>query len=109
LMLFSLGVRVADADLSEWRVGLIGAVLSPVLGVAAAALMVALLNPPPLQAGVLILFGALPPAVMNFLFAERYAQEPAKVAAIVVLGNLLSVLSLPLALAYVLPRYAGGG
>jgi predicted permease len=106
IMLFSLGVRIAYSDLSEWKVGVLGALLSPAAGIAAAALMLALFDLPPMQAGVLLLFGALPPAVMNFLFAERYRQEPAKVAAIVVLGNLFSVLSLPLVLAYVLPRYA---
>lgn len=105
LMLFSLGVRVASADLSEWRVGALGAIISPLAGVAAAAIVLSFLELPPLQHGILILMGALPPAVMNFLFAERYHQEPAKVAAIVVLGNLFSVISLPLALAFVLPRY----
>lgn len=105
LMLISLGVRIAQADLSEWRVGLLGGLLSPLAGIAAAALMLGWLDLPRMQAGVLLLFGALPPAVMNFLFAERYRQEPAKVAAIVVMGNLLSVVVLPLVLAYVLPRY----
>jgi predicted permease len=47
----------------------------------------------------------VPPAVLNFLFAEAYEQEPAKVASIVMLGNLATVVTLPLALAYVLPRY----
>jgi len=44
----------------------------------------------------------LPPAVLNFLFAERYKQEPHRVASIVLIGNLAALLFLPLALAYVL-------
>jgi predicted permease len=58
-----------------------------------------------MYAGVLVLFGALPPAVLNFMLAEKYRQEPSKVASIVIVGNLFAVVAIPLALAYVLPRY----
>ena len=51
---------------------------------------------------MLLVFGALPPAVLNFLFAERYKQEPERVASIVLIGNLAALLFLPLALALVL-------
>jgi hypothetical protein len=36
-------------------------------------------------------FGALPPAVLNYVFAERYRQEPDKVASIVMIGNVADV------------------
>ena len=39
------------------------------------------------------------PAVLNYMFAERYNQEPEKVASMVLLGNVAAVLFLPLALA----------
>ncbi len=106
LMLFSLGVKLISADLSEWKIGLLGAIISPLSGVLLAWMFLQFVELPPIQAGCLFLFGVLPPAVMNFLFAERYCQEPAKVASIVVLGNLLSVVTLPLALAYALPRFS---
>ncbi len=99
-------MRLTDADFSEWRIGLLGAVFAPVIGVLIAALMLMLLHLPKTQAGVLFLFGCLPPAVLNFLFAERYNQEPTKVASIVMLSNLASVVTLPAALAYALPRFA---
>jgi predicted permease len=54
-----------------------------------------------MQTAQLLVFGALPPAVLNYIFAERYDQEPDKVAAIVLTGNLLSLLFVPLALAIV--------
>jgi malate permease and related proteins len=44
------------------------------------------------------LFAALPPAVMQFILAERYQQEPEKVAAMILLGNALAVIFVPLAL-----------
>ncbi|MEY5098821.1 MAG: hypothetical protein RJA36_1540, partial [Pseudomonadota bacterium] len=43
-----------------------------------------------------------PPAVLNFMFAERYKQEPDKVASMVLLGNVAAVVFLPLALALTL-------
>lgn len=105
LMLFSLGVRLTDADLSEWRIGLTGALAAPLIGMAIVIPLLAILDLPPLQAGALFLFAALPPAVLNFLFAERYDQEPAKVASIVMLGHLAALVTIPLALAYALPRF----
>lgn len=102
LMLFSLGVRLADARLAAWRVGLGGALLRPLAGMGVAAGLLALVELPPLQRGLLLVFGALPPAVLNYIFAERYGQEPERVAAIVVIGNLLALAFLPLALALTL-------
>ncbi|MCW8974928.1 MAG: AEC family transporter, partial [Sedimenticola sp.] len=40
----------------------------------------------------------------NFMIAEKYNQEPRKVASIVMMGNLGSVLIIPLALAYILAQ-----
>jgi len=105
LMLFSLGVRLAYADLGEWRIGLVAAVTTPVIGVAAALAIVQLFGMEGIFAGALILFGALPPAVLNYILAEQYRQEPSKVASIVIIGNLFALISIPLVLAYVLPRY----
>ena len=51
---------------------------------------------------LLLVFGALPPAVLNYVFAERYRCEPDKVASIVMIGNLFALLFIPLALGYVL-------
>jgi hypothetical protein len=50
----------------------------------------------------LIVFAALPPAVLNFMLAERYDIEPHRVAAVVLLGNLVSLAVLPVVLLYVL-------
>ena len=52
---------------------------------------------------MLLVFGALPPAVMNFLFAERYQRDPHTVAAFVLVGNLAALVMLPVALVLVLP------
>jgi len=102
LLLVSLGTRLTDIDLREWRLGLLGAIACPVTGVLMVLILTPFLRLVPGEQALLILFGALPPAVLNFLVAERYRQEPSRVAAIVMIGNLGAVVSVPLALAYAL-------
>jgi len=102
LLLFSLGVRLAVSTWSDVRLGLIGAVVCPATGMLFAWLLTPLLGLDGRDAALLMLFGALPPAVLNFVFAERYRQEPAKVASIVMIGNLGALVFVPLALALTL-------
>ncbi len=104
LMLFALGVRLADVRFSDSTTGLIAAIVRPVAGMGTAAFLGWLMNLPSMQLAELILFGSLPPAVMNYMFAERYQQEPHKVASIVMIGNIAGLLFIPLALLIVLPR-----
>ena len=102
LLLFSLGVRMTDVSFGEWKLALGSALLRPLAGMAVASAVIALLGLAGRDAAMLFVFGALPPAVLNFLFAERYKQEPQRVASIVLVGNLATLLFLPLALAWVL-------
>jgi hypothetical protein len=44
----------------------------------------------------LFLFAALPPAVANYIIAEKVGHEPGQVATIVLFGNLGSVVVLPI-------------
>jgi predicted permease len=102
LLLVSLGTRLTAIDLREWRLGLLGAIVCPVTGVLMVMILTPFLKLVPGEQALLILFGVLPPAVLNFLVAERYRQEPSRVAAIVMIGNLGAIVSVPLALAYAL-------
>ena len=103
LMLFTLGIALAGAYFSAWRLGLwYGALVVPAVGIIAAVLILLILPLSDLQQRMLILYGALPPAVMTFIFAQRYNQEPDQVAAIVMIGNMLSVLVIPVVLFFVL-------
>lgn len=102
LLLFSLGVRMTDVSFSEWKVATGSALLRPLAGMLIAVAVIQLLGLQGREAAMLIVFGALPPAVLNFLFAERYQQEPQRVASIVLIGNIAALVFLPLALALVL-------
>jgi len=61
-----------------------------------------LLGLPAEQQGIFLLFAALPPAVLNYMVAEVYNQEPQRVASIVMVGNLAALLTIPAMLALVL-------
>jgi predicted permease len=98
MMLLSLGVRLYEVSFDDWRIGIVGGLVCPLTGIAIAALLAPLLDLDPLQQGLLILFGSLPPAVLNFMVAEQFRQEPGKVASIVLIGNLLSIIFVPLGL-----------
>ena len=105
LMLFALGVRLCDVSFEHWELGLVGAIVCPLTGLLAAALVIWLVPLSPMQQGMVWVFASLPPAVLNFLIADRYHQEPAKVAAIVLIGNLGSVLFVPLGLMLALQQF----
>ncbi|BBO22028.1 MAG: AEC family transporter [Rhodocyclaceae bacterium] len=99
LLLFALGVRLAGASFHAWGIGLAGAVARPVLGMLIAWGAGRALGLSTEHQAMLLVFGALPPAVLNYVFAERYAQEPDKVASIVMVGNVAALLFIPVALA----------
>lgn len=104
LLLFSLGVRLTDSAAKDMKLGLVGAALCPLAGMAVAWAMVPLLGLDGMQASMLLIFGALPPAVLNYIFAEKYRQEPERVASIVMIGNTATLVFIPLALFVALPR-----
>ncbi len=99
LMIFSLGVRLSGARLAAWRIGLAGAVITPLTGMLTAWVFGELVDLRAMDRDILFVFGALPPAVSSFILAEQYQQEPDKVASIVILGNASALLFVPLALA----------
>lgn len=98
LMLFSLGVRLNTAPFAQWRIGLVGAVATPVAGMIIAYAFCWVLGLSDREKDVLLVFGALPPAVLNFMFAERFNQESDKVASIVIMGTLASLVFISIAL-----------
>jgi predicted permease len=103
LMLFALGVRLADSTIESVGRGVLVAAARPLIGMALAFVVLLFIDLPPQERALLIVFGALPPAVLNYIFAERYGQEPATVASMVLVGNVAALLTLPIALAISLP------
>lgn len=97
LMLFALGVRLMEGELGHLGLALKCNLLYLLAGGLSFGLVVWLL---PLEAEwlpLLMLSVALPPAVLNYMLCEQYQCQPEKVASIVLGGNALSVVVIPLA------------
>ncbi|WP_050465442.1 AEC family transporter [Herbaspirillum autotrophicum] len=107
IMLFALGVRMMDISFKSWHIGLVGAATCPLVGLAVALVLDQFLPLTSAQRGQMFLFAALPPAVLCFMVAEQYRQEPDKVASIVLLGNLAALVFVPVGLWLGLPAGAG--
>ncbi len=98
LGLFTLGVGFASFRVERWNIGIIGSLVCPLSSLLVIWPLVKILPLTEPMQGVLILYAALPPAVMNYIFAEQYKQDPGLVSAIVVGGNIASLFFVPLAL-----------
>jgi predicted permease len=102
IMLLSLGSQMVNLRLSGLKVGLLCTAQSLFTGAIAFAIIYFFIPLPTLHLQMMVLFTMLPPAVMNYLFAERFNVEPPKVASMVLFGNFLSVVTLPILLTFAL-------
>ena len=103
LVLFALGIRMNDVSTRDLKIAFLGAVWCPLVSLVIAFLLKPLLDLNPIQWSVFLLFAALPPAVLCFMLAEQYKQEPTRVASIVLIGNIAAIIWIPLALALAPP------
>lgn len=96
MMLMSLGARLASSQIADARVGVQSSILILMVRLVAALMVLWLIPLQGLERGALILFACLPPAVFNFMLADKFKVEPNKVASTVIVGHLLSLAFLPL-------------
>ena len=96
IMLISLGYRLYQVESLQVGHALGGALLRIFGGFAAATLAVNLIGAEGVNRQVLLLYGSLPAAVVNFILTEKYRQDPGLAASIVVLGTLISVVTIPI-------------
>jgi hypothetical protein len=95
LMLVSLGYRLYNVASLQWGHALGGALVRTVGGFAAANVAVMLIGAEGVNRQVLLLYGCLPAAVVNFVLTEKYRQDPELAASIVVLSTFLSIFTIP--------------
>lgn len=98
LGLFTLGIGFSGFRVERWSIGIVGALLCPISSLLIAWPLVRFLPLDKPMQGLLLLYAALPPAVMNYIFAVQYKQEPELVSAIVVGGSMASLVFVPFAL-----------
>ena len=102
LLLFTLGTRLIGINFGDWKLGVLGSFLCPLSGLVVILIVVQFFELEHLHYQQLIIFSVLPPAVLNHMMAEKYQQQPETVASIVMIGNIGSLIVLPMALYYVL-------
>ncbi|SDO21800.1 AEC family transporter [Vreelandella arcis] len=103
LMLITLGVSLANIHVKNLRSGLGFSLVRIPLAACAAWLIAGWMGLPPLAQGILVLQMSMPVAVFNYLFAQRAQREPAYVASLVFCSTLLSLIYLPVLLAWLMP------
>ncbi len=96
LMLFGLGVRLAQERIENTALAVRINAWYLLAGLLTLPLVLWLLPLTPQWARLVSLSVMLPPAVLNYLLCEQYKVQPNVVASIVLLGNVLSVLTIPL-------------
>ena len=100
VMLFTLGIRMIDIDFHAWKIGVVGAIVCPLSGLIPAIFLIWALPLDLIQQQQLLLFSIFPPAVLNYILAERYQQQPSNVASMVVIGNASSLITIFFMLLY---------
>ncbi|MSO84922.1 MAG: AEC family transporter [Rhodospirillales bacterium] len=95
LMLITLGVSLAGLKVGNLGRGLGLALLRFALGIGAGLGVGYALGLEDTARAILILQAAMPVAVINFLFAQRYGTDPAEVAGLVVISTLFGFATLP--------------
>jgi len=102
LMLIALGASLAQLQAGFLARALLFSVARLALGFAAGWLVVTAFGLSGIERGIVLIQATMPVAVFNYLFAQRYNRAPADVAGLVLVSTLLSFLTLPLLLWYVL-------
>lgn len=102
IMLLSLGAQMRYLCLNGLKIGLICTGLSLATGGITFTLIKTFIPLTTIHLQMMLLFSMLPPAVMNFLFAERFSVEPTKVASMVLFGNFMCLFTLPVLLSITL-------
>lgn len=102
MMLLTLGVSLASLRVDTMAQSFFFALLRFGFGFGAGVLVSHLLHLSGVARGVVILQSSMPPAVFNYLMAARYNRSPERVAGIVVVSTVASLVVLPAVLWFLL-------
>jgi len=95
LMLITLGVSLADLKIQGMGLSVSLALLRLGMGFGVGLGVAELFGFEGMARGVVIIECAMPAAVFNFMFAKMYETRPAEVAGVIMVSTLLSFLTLP--------------
>ncbi|WP_397473886.1 AEC family transporter [Pusillimonas sp.] len=95
LMLFSLGVRLSQDRIEQLGLALRINVLYLLAGAVTVPIVLWMLPLTPEWSRLVVLSAMLPPAVLNYLLCEQYRADPRVVASVVLLGNVMALVTIP--------------
>lgn len=101
-MIFALGYKLSEVALTDVNKSFLVGGMRILLGVMLGALTVSIFKLDGVAAKVVILQSAMPPAIFNFVLAEKYNQDSERVASIILAGTLISVITTPVIIAFLL-------
>jgi predicted permease len=96
LMLLSLGYALATLKFDSLRLNLVLSLARLIGGFAIGWGVAMLFGLDGVARGVVVLQSAMPAAVLNYLFAARYDNDPQEIAGLVVLSTALAMILLPI-------------
>ncbi len=99
-MLFSLGYKLSEMKLSKLWLSFFFGSARIFLGFILGVLVVNIFGLKGVEAKVVILECSMPPAVFNFVLAEKYLTDSETVASIIVAGTVVSLAVLPFVISY---------
>lgn len=102
LMLITLGVAVARLKTGQFGMPILISILKLGSAILVAWAMAVLFRLPPIPFAVLVLQVSTPVAVTSYLIAEKFGADSESVASLVVISTLLSVLTIPLTLFFLI-------
>lgn len=101
-MIFALGYKLAEVRMKNvWKSFLAGG-MRVFAGLLLGIFVVNIFHLDGIAAKVVILQAAMPPAVFNFVLAEKYNQDSERVASVILAGTLISVITTPVIIALLL-------
>ncbi len=101
-MIFALGYKLSEIAISGIKRSFAFGGLRIGLGFALGMATAKILHLSGIPSNVVILQSAMPPAIFNFVLAEKYKQDSQVVASIIMAGTLISVLTTPIIIAYLI-------
>jgi predicted permease len=101
-MIFALGYKLSEITISEVKRSFAFGGLRIGLGFALGMAAVKILHLDGTASNAVTLQSAMPPAIFNFVLAEKYKQDSQIVASIIMAGTLISVLTTPIIIAYLI-------
>ncbi|HMB48694.1 MAG TPA: AEC family transporter [Afifellaceae bacterium] len=107
-MLVLLGTSLARLEVADLRPAIIIALARLAIGIPTGLAVIMLLSLSGIEAGSVFLLASMPPAIVTYVFAERYRPDAPQVAGAVVVSTMLTFATLPVIL-WVTLQIAGVG